>query len=210
MARDELHFKYRMNVWEEAIRTTTIYFVRHAEPNYENHDDRTRELSPKGLEDRKLVTNFLSDKKIDAVLSSPYRRAVDTVSEFAKSQDLTIQIVEDFRERRIDSGWIADFLSFSRAQWADFDYKLSDGECLREVQERNIRALNRVLEEYQGKTVAVGSHGTALSTIVNYYDRRFGYQEFDKIRALMPWIVRFTFHGKNCVDIEQYDLFEKF
>lgn len=199
-----------MNVWEEAIRTTTIYFVRHAEPNYENHDDRTRELSPKGLEDRKLVTNFLSDKKIDAVLSSPYRRAVDTVSEFAKSQDLTIQIVEDFRERRIDSGWIADFLSFSRAQWADFDYKLSDGECLREVQERNIRALNRVLGEYQGKTVAVDSHGTALSTIVNYYDRRFGYQEFDKIRALMPWIVRFTFHGKNCVDIEQYDLFEKF
>lgn len=195
---------------EEVIRTTTIYFVRHAEPNYENHDDRTRELSPKGLEDRKLVTNFLSDKKIDAVLSSPYRRAVDTVSEFAKSQDLTIQIVEDFRERRIDSGWIADFLSFSRAQWADFDYKLSDGECLREVQERNIRALNRVLEEYQGKTVAVGSHGTALSTIVNYYDRRFGYQEFDKIRALMPWIVRFTFYGKNCVDIEQYDLFEKF
>lgn len=195
---------------EEVIRTTTIYFVRHAEPNYENHDDRTRELSPKGLEDRKLVTNFLSDKKIDAVLSSPYRRAVDTVSEFAKSQDLTIQIVEDFRERRIDSGWIADFLSFSRAQWADFDYKLSDGECLREVQERNIRALNRVLEEYHGKTVAVGSHGTALSTIVNYYDRRFGYQEFDKIRALMPWIVRFTFHGKNCVDIEQYDLFEKF
>lgn len=162
------------------------------------------------MEDRKLVTNFLSDKKIDAVLSSPYRRAVDTVSEFAKSQDLTIQIVEDFRERRIDSGWIADFLSFSRAQWADFDYKLSDGECLREVQERNIRALNRVLEEYHGKTVAVGSHGTALSTIVNYYDRRFGYQEFDKIRALMPWIVRFTFHGKNCVDIEQYDLFEKF
>ena len=186
---------------------TTVYFVRHAEPNYENHDDRTRELSPKGMEDRRLVTKFLSDKKVDVVLSSPYRRAVDTVSEFAKSQRLAIRIVEDFRERRIDSEWIADFLSFSRAQWEDFDYRLSDGECLREVQERNIRALNSVLEEYQGKTVAVGSHGTALSTIVNYYDRRFGYQEFDKIRALMPWIVRFTFDGKNCVDMEQYDLF---
>ena len=186
---------------------TTVYFVRHAEPNYENHDDRTRELSPKGMEDRRLVTKFLSDKKVDVVLSSPYRRAVDTVSEFAESQGLAIRIVEDFRERRIDSEWIADFLSFSRAQWADFDYRLLDGEYLREVQERNIRALNSVLEEYQGKTVAVGSHGTALSTIVNYYDRRFGYQEFDKIRALMPWIVRFTFDGKNCVDMKQYDLF---
>ena len=27
---------------------TTIYFVRHAEPNYDNHDDRLRELSEKG------------------------------------------------------------------------------------------------------------------------------------------------------------------
>lgn len=102
-------------------------------------------------------------------------------------------------------------MSFSKAQWADFDYKLSDGECLREVQERNIRALNFVLEEYRDRTIAVGSHGTALSTIVNYYDRRFGYREFERIRALMPWIVRFTFDGKRCVDMEQYDLFlEKF
>ncbi len=186
---------------------TTIYFVRHAEPNYENHDDRTRELSPKGMEDRKLVTKFLSDKRVDVVLSSPYKRAIDTVGEFAESQNLAICTVEDFRERRVDSEWIEDFLSFSKAQWEDFDYKLSDGECLREVQERNIRALNCVLEEYRDRTIAVGSHGTALSTIVNYYDRRFGYREFERIRALMPWIVRFTFDGKRWVDMEQYDLF---
>ena len=30
---------------------TSIYFVRHAEPNYRNHDDLTRELSTKGLQD---------------------------------------------------------------------------------------------------------------------------------------------------------------
>ena len=28
---------------------TTVYFVRHAEPNYDNHDDMSRELSKKGL-----------------------------------------------------------------------------------------------------------------------------------------------------------------
>ncbi len=36
---------------------TKIYFVRHAQPNYNNHDDRLRELTPKGLEDRKKVTD---------------------------------------------------------------------------------------------------------------------------------------------------------
>ena len=61
---------------------TTVYFVRHAEPNYENHDDISRELSDKGLRDRKRVTNFLADKKIDVVVSSPYKRAIDTVFGF--------------------------------------------------------------------------------------------------------------------------------
>ena len=62
---------------------TTIYFIRHAEPNYENHDDMTRELSAKGLKDRKLVTGFLADKQIDVVVSSPYKRAIDTIRDFA-------------------------------------------------------------------------------------------------------------------------------
>lgn len=55
---------------------TNVYFVRHAQPNYENHDDLTRELTEKGLQDRKLVTEFLRDKEIHAVLSSPFKRMV--------------------------------------------------------------------------------------------------------------------------------------
>ena len=126
---------------------TTVYFVRHAQPNYENHDDMLRELTAKGLEDRKLVTRFLADKNVDVVLSSPFLRSVDTVRDFADTNGLKIGIVEDFRERRIDSVWIEDFNGFCKAQWADFNYKLSDGESLGEVQKRNVAALNKVLEE---------------------------------------------------------------
>lgn len=43
---------------------TNVYFVRHAQPNYENHDDLTRELTEKRLQDRKLVTEFLRDKEV--------------------------------------------------------------------------------------------------------------------------------------------------
>ncbi len=62
---------------------TSVYFVRHAQPNINNHNNLTRELSEKGLADMVLVTQFLSDKDISAVLSSPYKRAVDTVKGFA-------------------------------------------------------------------------------------------------------------------------------
>lgn len=188
---------------------TTIYFIRHAEPNYKNHDDLTRELSQKGMKDRELVTSFLSDKKVDLVFSSPFKRAIDTVKHFADSKGLEIQTIDDFRERKVDSGWIEDFNAFCKAQWADFDYKLSDGETLNEVQKRNIAALNNLLKEHPEKTMVVGSHGTALSTIINYYDKTFGYAEFQEIRGLMPWVVKFVFEGSDCVEIMQYNLFEK-
>ena len=147
---------------------TILYFVRHAEPNYLNHDDLSRELTEKGLRDSKPVTRFLSDKDVDIVFSGSYKRAVDTIRDFSESKGLEIHPEDDFRERKVNSGWIEDFNLFCKSQWTDFDFKLSDGETLREVQARNIAALNRLLNEHKNKTIVVGSHGTALSTIINH------------------------------------------
>ena len=43
---------------------------------------------------------------------------------------------------------------------------------------------------------------------INYYDKSFGYCDFEKIRFLMPWIVEFTFEDKKCVGIRMHNLFE--
>lgn len=187
---------------------TYIYFVRHAEPNFDNHDDPTRELSAKGMRDRQLVADYMKGKQLDAVLSSPFKRAVDTVVPLAQERGLTIWLMEAFRERKVSDGWIEDFAAFSQNQWKNFAYKLPGGESLSEVQMRNIHGLEQVLDAYSGKSVVIGSHGTALSCIVNHYDPSFGYADFCRIQALMPWIVKFSFHGRSCVAIEQINLFE--
>lgn len=186
---------------------TIFYFIRHAQPNYNNHDDMTRELNEKGICDRVLVTKFLSNEKIDVILSSPYKRSIDTVSDFADVYNLKINIVDDFRERKVDNVWIDDFEAFTKRQWEDFDYKLSDGECLHDVQKRNIKALKTALKDYYGKNIVVGSHGTALSAIINYFDKTFDYENFNAIRSLMPWIVKFTFKNETCINIEKIDVF---
>lgn len=188
-------------------RTTRVYFVRHAQPNFENHDDRTRELSEKGRADRCLAAAFLLDKGVSAVFSSPYRRAVETVRPLADALGLPVEEIDGFRERRIDEMWIPDFEAFARRQWADFDYRLPGGEALSDVQKRGVAALEGILARCAGKTVAVGAHGTALSALVNRYDPSFGYEDFARIRPLMPWIVKFTFDGGACAGIEKIDLF---
>jgi len=190
---------------------TTIYFIRHAESDTSVRDGRIRPLTEKGLFDRKLVTEFLQDKDIDVVLSSPFKRAVDTVADFAEKNGFTIEIIEDFRERKSDSDMTRDnidFIAFLERQWIDFSYTFSDGECLGEVQERNIAALNKVLIKQKNKKIVIGTHGTALSTIINYYNNTYVFEDFMKMVDILPWVVKMDFNNDDgCICIEKIDLF---
>lgn len=112
------------------MNVTTVYFIRHAEPNYKNHDDFSRELTSKGLQDSKELVNLFSDILIDAVYSSPYKRAVDTITPLALSKQKSIHLENDFRERKITDKWIEDFTGFTEKQWTDFSYRLEGGESL--------------------------------------------------------------------------------
>lgn len=187
-------------------KLTRVYFVRHCQPNTQNMDEPTRELTEKGMRDRALVTAFLADKQVDAVLSSPYKRAVDTVAHYAQAHGMEIKTIDGFRERGTN-GWVKDFEAFTRSQWADFDFGQENGETLREVQTRCVAALEQVLCDYACKTVIVGAHGAALSCTVNAYQPAFGVNDFMRILPLTPWVVRFDFEEKICVGIEEYDLF---
>ena len=188
---------------------TTVYFVRHAEPDKTALDDRLRPLTAKGQHDTAIVTDFLRDKNIDVVLSSPYKRAMDTVLPFANSVGLKVIAIEDFREREAE-GFVnvEDFNAFKVKQWADFNYKTPGSESLFEVQKRNMAALDNVLSDYNGKNIVIGTHGTALSTILNYYDNSYGYDNWKEMSSKFPWIVKMSFNGNIYVGVRTIDMFK--
>jgi len=169
---------------------TKIIFVRHAQSLY-GEDDRIRPLTESGLRNREVVLETLKDIHIDAFLSSPYKRSIDTIRTAADYFGMPIRTDERFRERKVgtwENGWL-------EKRWNDFSCAEEDGECLASVQERNMEALKEVLSDYIGKTVVIGTHGTALSTILNYYDNSFGLNDFMRIVNWMPYIVELTFEG---------------
>ncbi|WP_270641951.1 histidine phosphatase family protein [Paraclostridium sordellii] len=179
-----------------------IYFVRHAKPDFSVHDDLTRPLTDKGIIDSKNICEFLKEKSINKIYSSPYKRAIDTLKELAQNLNIKIEVVDDFRERKISNIWIEDFNKFSKSQWENFEYKLNDGESLNEVQSRNIKALHKILNENSNQNIVIGTHGTALSTIINYYDKTFDYLSFTKIKDVMPFIVCMEFEKTNVLNID--------
>ncbi|CEN92691.1 MAG: histidine phosphatase family protein [Paeniclostridium sp.] len=179
-----------------------IYFVRHAKPDFSVHDDLTRPLTDKGIIDSKNICEFLKEKSINKIYSSPYKRAIDTIKELAQNFNIKIEVVDDFRERKISNIWIEDFNKFSKSQWENFEYELNDGESLNEVQSRNIKALHKILNENSNQNMVIGTHGTALSTIINYYDKTFDYLSFTKIKDIMPFIVCMEFEKTNVLNID--------
>ena len=173
---------------------TTVIFVRHAQANY-GEDDRIRPLTEDGLKSREVVVDTLKGYHIDAFLSSPFKRSMDTIQTAADYFGMPIETDERFRERQVgtwDDGWL-------ERRWADFSCAEEGGESLASVQKRNIEALHDVLAKYAGNTVVIGTHGTALSTILNYYDNSFGLEDFLKIVGWRPYIVELTFDGDKLI-----------
>jgi 8-oxo-dGTP diphosphatase len=116
--------------------------------------------------------------------------------------------IYDFRERKHPIVRIEEWQIYVRKQWEDFSYKLGDGECVAEVKERSINALEKILETHGGKNIVIATHGMALSIIINHYDAAYGFENFMAMVDLTPWIVKMEFCETNCAEMEKINLFE--
>ena len=145
---------------------THIYFVRHAQPDYRSGDNRTFHLSDEGMQDRYNALDVLKNVKFDRAVSSPYTRSIETIMPLVRQQGLELTLDERLRERD-NAGGSSNSHEMFRKRWGDHDFHEENGESIRSTQERNVAALNDILTEYEGEDVLVGTHGTALSTIIN-------------------------------------------
>ena len=173
---------------------TCMYFVRHCQSDHtKSGDECLRPLTKEGLDDSHAVLHYLKDKNIDVFISSPYKRSYDTIAKAAEYYYLQIKTDERLRERK--SGKNGNTFELFKKRWVDKNYAEPDGESLYSVQKRNIEALKEIIEIYRDKNIVIGTHGTALSTILNYYNPAFGCDSFMRIIGYMPYIVKLEFDG---------------
>lgn len=188
---------------------THIYFVRHAQPDKYVTDDRTRPLTDEGMRDTKEVTAHLRGKNIHFLMSSPYKRSMDTIKDLAETLHMEIHTDEDFRERELGVGYLGDGDQYIRNMWADTHFKSEGAECLAEVQERNMRALKKVLANHPDENIVIATHGTALSSILKLYNPLFHVEDFFRLLYYRPYIIRLDFDGDSYVGMTEELLIEK-
>lgn len=186
---------------------TTIYFVRHAQPDFTWDEDRTRPLTAAGRADSEKVYEALADIRLDYAVSSPYIRSVDTILRCAEGHRLNIHTDERFRERQSGRGGYGR--EMIRKRWDDFAFHEEGGESIGMVQRRNMEGLFELLNQHPDEAILFGTHGTALSAILNYYDPSYHCDSFFRMIDFMPYIVRMDFEGRKCVGKEEVLIVEK-
>jgi 2,3-bisphosphoglycerate-dependent phosphoglycerate mutase len=179
---------------------TIIYFIRHAESQYIEGQERLRGLSEQGIRDALQVQQTLQNEAIDVFVSSPYERAVQTIKPLAEDMRKEIVIVEELRERTIGELGGLNFQKAKQNVYQDFQLAFAGGESSAEAQTRGAQALGILLEEYKGKTVVIGTHGDIMTLMLNHFDpQQYNYEFWQS--TSMPDIYKAEFEGKRLLRV---------
>lgn len=206
------------------MKDTIIYLVRHAETIEENGLRNTNEtmqeinekeiLSIKGEENSKILSENDELQNIDIVWCSNYTRAKQTAKYIANKNNLKYNLDKRLCERQL--GNIEDLAKFmndkltrdpSREQLAFPEFKTRGGESANDTNKRMNDFINEVLEKYNGKRIAVISHGGAI---------KFYLLSFCKVNENLnleykgkelyissPCLLKLTFNNDKLVNLEQ-------
>lgn len=186
---------------------TYIYFVRHgiAPFSLEKERDRGANLNGQGQRDAIRVAELLKEEQIDVIVSSAYHRARETVAPLAERLGMDITLYEELIERPIaglHQGYPEEeLLAAIERSFRDPDYRMPDGESTRQAQERAIPILLKLLSDYKGRKIAVGTHGNIMTIMLSYFDPSYGY-EFWKSTS-KPDIYRAEFHDTQLLQVER-------
>lgn len=211
---------------------TEVYLIRHSEKyrNFNNiiNDDSFQLFNEKIILsiNGEMLANKLANMEemsnIDVVFASNYVRSIGTAKYIAYSNKIDVNIDKNFGERIYGINSVDEIIDdFNVKQWNDIDYKLPNGESRRDVTNRMYNALIRVINDYKNKRIAIVSHGTAISFLLDKWcDVFVNYNNDNKMNTKIvfknkiifdnnisaPCVFKIVFDDNNIISIENINI----
>ena len=206
------------------MKETIIYLIRHAETVEEKGIRNTCEdfqrinekeiLSIQGEEQSKRLSNNIELQNLDVIWSSNYTRAKATAKYIAYKNKLQYNLDKRLCERKL--GNLEDLARFmtdketrdpSREQLAFPEFKTRDGESANETNKRMNEFISEILEKYEGKRIAVISHGGSIKFLLLSYCKvnknlNLEYKK-NELCINSPCLLKMTFRQNELLNLEQ-------
>ena len=153
---------------EHENQTTTIYFIRHGETDW-NSSGRLQgtedvELNDFGREQALQTGRYFETEHCDIIVSSPLKRAFETAQIIASRLSIpTVHVVEEIKERSYGSasGLLPEE---RRSQFPDG--VIPGQEDFEHLRQRAMTGLTKIVSDFMGKRIIVVSHGGLTNSIL--------------------------------------------
>lgn len=166
------------------MQGTRLWFVRHGE--VEEHMVGTFlgttdvGLSALGRHQGEAIGKYLEDAPIEAILSSPRKRSLDTIAPLARAKGMKLDVRKNLAEmdfgaweglhwQQIVSGWPDLAKTWERDPAT---IPTPNGESCDTFYARIDAELLRVLDEYRGRTIALAAHAGTNRAILAHVLKR--------------------------------------
>ena len=206
------------------MRDTIIYLIRHAETVQENGIRNANEnsqminekeiLSVYGEKQSQKLSENIELSHIDIIWSSSYTRAKATAKYIASKNNLPINIDSSLNERKLGNlKELGEFMKDkktrdpSQEQLLDRNFKTSDGESAEDTRQRMTKFFDKILQEYNGKKIAIVSHGGSIKFfLLNWCEVNDDVKLVYKNTVLditSPCLLKLTFRENELLNLEQ-------
>ena len=171
-------------------------------------------LSVYGEEQSKKLSQNTELNNIDVIWSSSYTRAKATAKYIANNNNLPINLDSKLNERKLGNlKELGEFMKDkktrdpSQEQLLDRKFKTTDGESAEDTRKRMTEFFDRILKEYEGKKIAVISHGGSIKFLLLNWcevnkDVKLVYNNL-VLDITSPCLLKMTFKGNKLINLEQ-------
>jgi len=158
---------------------TNMYLIRHAtyDETANGVELENPGLSAEGIRQVEQLRDWLArthDIAADVLIASSLRRAVETAEILAPVLRLPVLLEQELEERRGDGGSLSEeefnarWQRLTEAQKPYYRW-VPSGESWLEFAARVQVALNRIVEEHDGKTIVIVTHGDVIQAAFGYF-----------------------------------------
>lgn len=147
--------------------------IRHALPERRENTDGPADpaLAPEGHRQAELMAKYLASERIDAVYTSPLKRAMETAEHVGRAFGLPTTVVDGLAEHDRNA---SEYIPMEELKAAG-DPRFTDyGSWVGEIEpddvfvDRVIGSIDPIVEAHPGQNVAVVCHGVVINMYIAY------------------------------------------
>lgn len=154
-----------------------LYIVRHCKAQGQESEAA---LTVEGQAEALALRSFFQQKRVDRIISSPFKRAIQSIEPLAAERGVAIEEDHRLKERELSDRPLSDWLEKLERTYSDKNLAYSGGESSHAATERAKAVIDERMQQDE-EAVLLVTHGNLMSLILGEYIENFGFEEWKKL-----------------------------